>query len=117
MPATAFLSHRFPQYVGANVAMLMRVLFGNLHHAYRFNGGFSGRIIVLTLLAQHGPELVCDVAALLFELRLGLPVAEYFASQFSAVQVPMTALTVMCLFFILLAMRATSYDPVFEELE
>ena len=60
------------EYVGPNIAMALVLMFGLCLPIYNTGTTFSTETVLLALLAQHGPELLCDAAAMFFEIRAGL---------------------------------------------
>ena len=62
--------------------------------------------VVLSLLAQHVPELVCDYIAMWYESRAGLKVKEYFYKQQSMrIMLPKLFTTLVTVFMVLVTMR------------
>lgn len=100
------------EYVGANAAMAIYVSFSGMKDAFRF-ASFGGEnveltftMVVLSPLAQHVPELVCDFIAMWYESRAGLKVKEYFYKQMSIRYIlPKLVVTLYCVFVVLFTMR------------
>ena len=69
------------EYVGANVAMLLMVYFGN-SPVFAFDCSVtSASLVVAALLAQHVPEVVCDVMSTFCEMSSGMDVMAYLRAQ------------------------------------
>ena len=69
------------EYVGANVAMLLMVYFGN-SPVFAFDTSVtSASLVVAALLAQHMPEVVCDVMSTFCEMSSGMNIMAYLRSQ------------------------------------
>ena len=69
------------EYVAANAAMALTLAFGS-NDAFAFDGArATAAKAMLALLAQHGPELICDAVSTRFEVRFGLPVSAYWRKQ------------------------------------
>ena len=70
------------EYVGANTAMMLMVYFGNSPvFAFDFSVA-SASLVVAALLAQHVPEVVCDVMSTFYEISSGMDVMAYLRAQF-----------------------------------
>ena len=93
------------EYLSANSAMIILLYAADLHGAFALPGeGLTTSQAALALLAQHGPELVCDAAATYAEMRLGLPVAKYMRQQRQPHVVLAKLLIATAQVFLLLAM-------------
>ena len=69
------------EYVGANVAMLLVLYFGN-SPVFAFDCSVtSASLVVAALLAQHVPEVVCDVMSTICEMSSGMDIEAYVRAQ------------------------------------
>ena len=65
------------------------------------------RLALLSLLAQHGPEVVMDALSTLFEARAGLPILPYLKTQLQCQTLTSKAsLTIVVTLFLLTATRS-----------
>ncbi len=70
------------EYVGTNCAMLLMVYFGNSPVFALDCSVTSASLVVAALLAQHVPEVICDVMSIFCELSSGMGIMAYLRAQF-----------------------------------
>ena len=94
------------EYAQANLAMTLVFVFAG-HVAFRFNTPeLTWELAGLALLAQHGPELVSDLAVTWLEESAGLPITEYYRTQLSFWHfLQKLVASIMIFFLVLLTMR------------
>ena len=101
------------EYQTANCALMLTYCLGHLGGVFAFAGAVpSPRLVALALLAQHTPEGIVDTLIARYEVRSGLPVRGYLASQMRwPLLLTKIALTLNATLGVLLATRMTVDAP------